>query len=66
MNRNEKRMVLALAKNMVRLTTLTKNLIRRLPSNESAEYQEAIEEIDEETTKFIDLAKEEWGPSEEH
>jgi len=60
MNRNEKKMMIALAKSLVHQLDVNVRLIEMLRGTKAAEAQLHHEKIEAELDKFINLTAEEW------
>lgn len=60
MNKNEKKLVLTLAKSLVHQLDVNMRLIQMLPDDKAAEIQPHQDQIESELDSFIKLVKEEW------
>ena len=61
MNKNEKRLMLALAKSMVHQLDINMRLIEMLPDDKAELIQPFQDKVENELDLFIKLVKEEWN-----
>jgi len=65
MTKNEKQMLLVLAKAVVRLSEITDKLIVHAPNDSKEKLKELAREVDAEIGHFVEKVQAEWGaPSE--
>lgn len=60
MNKNEKILILALAKSLVHQLDVNMRLIQMLPDDKASEVQPYQDQVEFEIDRFIKLVKEEW------
>ena len=60
MNKNERKLVLALAKGLVHQLDVNMRLISMLPADKAADVQPHQDNIESEIESFIKIIKEEW------
>jgi len=66
MNKNEKKMMLALGKALVHQLDLNLSLVELLSSERAVEFKRAQERIEKEIDLFVELVRVEWNSDEQN